>query len=601
MAQLLLWTINLSFLYSYTANGFFLNISESLNDTAAVRTSTTVSLTTILEYQRRLHWADSAFNFIKSLNCSQVYFTSQRECNHLLNVRKRNVAVYAAQAANMTEGHFIAMLPDGGLSRAGAHHAILALDPHPDANFGHLVLVFFIDKTHSQLSCERHHGIYVGNSECMKLAEKHRCRNWQRRFADSSYSMTSRQIRKMVRRCEVNFLPLVHSENDKEPEIIEGISQGYEQSLLCREDLIEYSLCPSLRPANETLNLVCNPIRDNTRRCETTHETVGMSCRMFESCDKAVLISGGWNRQTSVNRHSENIVNIYHLLRRNGFEQKSVKIFFANGMHREEDGADSLDTEIFPAAMKYSMRLHIRNICHKPHCVDSLILYLNSPSKTDGTMLLWDVNKNGLLEDEEQYSVEELLGDLNGCRATSVQIIADQSFSGELSKAIRKSTSHPNVVVYASGKENEYSYLSTFTDHWTRLDHSRTCTEEAFQQIKSTMLLSTPDIGLNMNRNSGVSNSFTLFGAPCNVEPPFSDDELREWYRGCQDIPLDVWLRTYIAGGNSALLQSAESDDVQSNYLASRESSSSANIQIVDEVSSGDDSHEISSNSLPTT
>ena len=157
MARLYL-TINL-FIFYNTAYGVFLNISESLNDTSS---STTLSPTATLEYQTRLHWADSAFRYIKSLNCNQVYFTSQRECNHLLNVRKRNVVVYIAQAPHTEEGQFIAMLPDSGLSRAGAHHAVLALDPYPDANFGHLVIVFFIDKTHSQSACERHHGTYIG-------------------------------------------------------------------------------------------------------------------------------------------------------------------------------------------------------------------------------------------------------------------------------------------------------------------------------------------------------------------------------------------------------------------------------------------------------
>lgn len=121
-----------------------------------------ISATDTLEYQTRLHWADSAFNFIKSLNCSEVYFTTGRECNHLLNVRKRNVVVYVAQTLNSEDGQFIAMLPDTGLARAGSHHGVVALDPHPDANFGHLVIVFFIDKTHSQWVCERHHGTYIG-------------------------------------------------------------------------------------------------------------------------------------------------------------------------------------------------------------------------------------------------------------------------------------------------------------------------------------------------------------------------------------------------------------------------------------------------------
>lgn len=171
----------------------------------------------------------------------------------------------------------------------------------------------------------------------MKLALKHRCKNAierRRRNEENEEEMSTRLKRKMVRRCEINFLPLVHPQTDIEPAIIDGISQGYEQHLLCREDLMEFSLCPTLRPANETLNLVCNPIRDNTRRCETSHEAVGTRCGMFETCDQAVLISGGWNRQTSVTRHSENIVNMYHLLRRNGFQQQAIKIFFANGMHR---------------------------------------------------------------------------------------------------------------------------------------------------------------------------------------------------------------------------------------------------------------------------
>lgn len=45
----------------------------------------------------------------------------------------------------------------------------------------------------------------------------------------------------------------------------------------------------------------------------------------------------------------------------------------------------------------------------------------------------------------------------------------------------RKSSGHTNVFAFASGKEHEYSYLSTFTDHWTRIDHAHTCTEDAFQ------------------------------------------------------------------------------------------------------------------------
>jgi len=53
----------------------------------------------------------------------------------MLNVRKRNVVVYIAQEEDSIEGEFVAMLPDSGLSRAGTHHGVVALDPHPDANY----------------------------------------------------------------------------------------------------------------------------------------------------------------------------------------------------------------------------------------------------------------------------------------------------------------------------------------------------------------------------------------------------------------------------------------------------------------------------------
>lgn len=35
----------------------------------------------------------------------------------------------------------------------------------------------------------------------------------------------------------------------------------------------------------------------------------------------------------------------------------------------------------------------------------------------------------------------------------------------------------------------------------------------------------------------------TLFGAPCDVRPPFSEYELKKHYMGCQNLPTSVWLR----------------------------------------------------------
>lgn len=113
------------------------------------------------DYNTRKRWADAAYGYIKSLNCTSVYFTSLQQCHHLLNLQKRDIAVYAAQQSSDTHQGFISALPDGGLTRAGTHHGVVALDPHPEANFGHLVVVFFIDKKR-RASCESDLGIYIG-------------------------------------------------------------------------------------------------------------------------------------------------------------------------------------------------------------------------------------------------------------------------------------------------------------------------------------------------------------------------------------------------------------------------------------------------------
>jgi len=43
--------------------------------------------------------------------------------------------------------------------------------------------------------------------------------------------------------------------------------------------------------------------------------------------------------------------------------------------------------------------------------------------------------------------------------------------------------------------------------------------------------------------NQGTIQS-TLFGAPCDVTPVFSDQELRESYLGCQNLPTAEWIKT---------------------------------------------------------
>ena len=104
--------------------------------------------------------------------------------------------------------------------------------------------------------------------ECLVAALKRRCRNLlKRRRRRKNYS----------RRCEINFLPLVHLSSE---------SRRPQQRLVCRNAGPEFASCPSLRSINDTSHLFCNPLRENSKRCETSHESIQTSCRVFETCDQ---------------------------------------------------------------------------------------------------------------------------------------------------------------------------------------------------------------------------------------------------------------------------------------------------------------------------
>ncbi|XP_014341479.2 uncharacterized protein SI:CH211-67E16.11 [Latimeria chalumnae] len=82
------------------------------------------------------------------------------------------------------------------------------------------------------------------------------------------------------------------------------------------------------------------------------------------------------------------------MLRENGFRKENIKTFFAG------DGQITVDEEtvdVYPATEKLTIRNHISYVCRVLNCADSFVLYLNSPTRNDGTMLLWDVNKNGVV------------------------------------------------------------------------------------------------------------------------------------------------------------------------------------------------------------
>lgn len=105
-------------------------------------------------------WVKGAFNYIRTLSCDDVFFTTEKECNELLTVPQSNYVIHVAPFSGQQT--YEAVLPEEVLTRKGNNHqGVLVLDPYPTANFGHLVIVFFVDYMDSD-SCNSQNGIFLG-------------------------------------------------------------------------------------------------------------------------------------------------------------------------------------------------------------------------------------------------------------------------------------------------------------------------------------------------------------------------------------------------------------------------------------------------------
>ncbi|GIY18862.1 hypothetical protein CDAR_251611 [Caerostris darwini] len=450
------------------------------------------------------HWADAAFDFISNMSCKDTFLTSEEDCNKIASIRK-------------------AVIPDGPLTRSDVHDSILVIDPYPEANLGHLLIVFYVDLGWTELQCQVNGGRYTDDGACLSLALRKKCHNL---LLNNNWKLNYHR----KKQCEINFFPLVHLDSEEPSQRL--------QKLECRDFVSSFAPCPVLRPRNHTDNLFCDALEENTLRCSTSSTTVGIRCRLFERCDHAVLISGGWDRLTDRPLYLENIVKFHDLLMKNGFLHSNVKMFYSNGNQGIEEHLGIKD-EVFPAAFKLTMRYHIRKLCQSLHCADSLVIYMNSPTRNDGATLLWDINRNGQADDNELYTIKEFLQDTQDCMAQQVYVIADQNYAGKIIHALEHSPRHQNIIAFASGQEHEYSWNGDFTAQWTAFNSNQDCVGETHEAVKSVMNSSEP---ISFDGFQGAHNA-TIFGAPCNVLPPYTEMELRKKYYGCQFLPTSVWLR----------------------------------------------------------
>ncbi|XP_032422568.1 uncharacterized protein LOC116722526 [Xiphophorus hellerii] len=494
--------------------------------------------------------------------CLRMSSMSEADCRRLSHLPLSSVAVYMSEqrSAAGPSNKVLAILPDfssGMLSSklrgsfsvgrmlnrhhqplysSSAHDVVLVLDPSPEENFGHPVVLFYVDMNVTKKKCSHLDGIYLGD-ECLTLALKGRCQNQlKRRQTGPQRLFGSRRVpggtlgggttgSRLLERtiggfCEVHFLPLVVAIGDS----------SWTQKLKC-VDNPEFARCPQQLPmSSPSLPASSCELNKNTRRCHQQPLATHLSCRLYQTCDHAVLISGGWQPQMTFQHHAQNLQKFYKMLRNNGFHKNHINTFFASS-------GQLLDVEgVYSATEKAVIRNHVSYICRKQHCADTLVLYLNSPTRTDGTMLLWDANLNGIADLKERYSVSELLADLAGCRATRVLLFVDQSYSGVLSKRLRSSQKHHNVVLIQHQSHQTQRLFPGWDDNsWSSIS-AATCLLDHLQKVDGMSRLLEPWAGLL---------NVTLAGAPCNATPPLTDSELQREYQGCQNLPTALWYQKH--------------------------------------------------------
>ncbi|XP_062862722.1 uncharacterized protein si:ch211-67e16.11 [Trichomycterus rosablanca] len=481
-------------------------------------------------------WVKAGFQYLKVHLCRRVALP-ESECRRFAHMHPSGVAVYSSDPST---GKVLVILPDSypaekvgylgesGLERekypgANAHDAVLVLDPSPGESFGHPVLLFYVDFTVTKKKCAHMEGIYLGE-ECMTLALKTRCQNQlKRRRSRSDRSMARARVRKSavsrlshVERssglCEIHFLPRVVGVKDS----------NRTQRLRC-VDLPEFAKCPQPLPlTSPSVPISSCELNKNTRRCHQQPLATHLSCRLYQTCDHAVLLSGGWQEQITYQRHVQNLLHFYQMLMNNGFHKDHIKTFFAGNGQVAAKEAEGM----YPATEKEVIRNHISYICRKQHCADTLVLYLNSPTRNDGTMLLWDRNDNGIADLKERYTVGELLADLAGCRASRVLLFVEQSYTGVLTKRLKSSFKHLNVVVLL----NSLPWGNT-AQFWASLHPSHCLTDHLSKNAVIPRLAEDGTSLLNV----------TLAGAPCNGTPPLTEAEIRKEYMGCQNLPTALW------------------------------------------------------------
>ena len=196
----------------------------------------------------------------------------------------------------------------------------------------------------------------------------------------------------------------------------------------------------------------------------------------LDKCLYAVLISGGWNDGSNYSRYPENLTSMYQTLLGLGFGKSQIWTYYADGTEPlDMDNADgdnnhATGSDITGGAVEANISARIAGLCNvlNPNR-DVLFIYTSNHGGSNGDLILWDFNSDGMWTDSEHYSPAELAVDTEDCNVCRLFGIFDQCYSGAFLPMVNDGD-HPNTAFYSAATADEVSWGREYLDWWEDLD-----------------------------------------------------------------------------------------------------------------------------------
>ena len=445
-------------------------------------------------------WALQAFAMLDKLTCRQLYIFDNSLCDKIkVAIHRTEMNLYVTNSGKF--GNFTVVFPDDSFHHDPNHDMVLGIDPFPELSIPHVVFIFFLDRL-NQNQCEKRSGQYY-NKHCLYLAQKKQCGQDLNLY------------------CQLRYLPLVFEAGDTQKS----------QIFACHEDILVTASCPE----KTVLNKKSPRCRDDTESSSYSPSCVKAKATNLSQkdiiCDYGFIISGGWNDINARKLQEDGALAMYRQLTKQGFHEDSLRILINNATSYV--ATSNQDPEVvWGAAERNQMRTSIRKVCNCEFCADTVVIYLSGVTSDDGSVLLWDLNNDGLIDHDERYSPFHLLKDTAYCKANRVILVVDSTNTESLiNKLTQDKTSHENMIVIGAGRFGQLPD-STFINVFTRFSGMQFCLAEALLDIERK---SDIDPFLILPKGSPNVN-VTLTGATCSQH-----SNLPTKTSGCMQLPSMMW------------------------------------------------------------